>query len=184
MGKWSLLLGVHVDLTLGQPADALARIEKLQPECISAKDMEEDCPAVLVRVYQALGDEAAARDLGEAVVRDNKAWSDGYPGDDARARYAAALSTTGRTDQALDVLEDLVSSGWRGPFSQFSLRFTLCCDVLFDAIRGHDRFQAIVAAIEADMAQQLENVRAMQQRGEVPTLEEVRALIAAKQEGD
>jgi len=38
----------------------------------------------------------------------------------------------------------------------------------------------MVAAIEADMAQQLEDVRAMQQRGEVPTLEEVRALVAAR----
>ena len=34
----------------------------------------------------------------------------------------------------------------------------------------------------AAMAQQLENVREMQRRGEVPTLEELKALIVAKQE--
>jgi ribosomal protein L10 len=36
--------------------------------------------------------------------------------------------------------------------------------------------------IEADMAQQLENVREMQRRGEVPTLEEVQAMIASAEQ--
>ena len=62
--------------------------------------------------------------------------------------------------------------------------FVLCCDVALDAIRDHERFQALAATIEADMAQQLENVRAIQRRGEVPTLEEVKAMIASKQESD
>ena len=76
------------------------------------------------------------------------------------------------------MLEDLVSSGWRGDFFDF-LRFTLYFDVRLDAIRDDDRFQAIVAEFEADMAQQLENVREMQRRGEIPTLEELQAEIAA-----
>ena len=54
--------------------------------------------------------------------------------------------------------------------------------MLFDAIREHERFQAIVATIEADMAQQLENVREMQRRGEVPTLAELQAIIASYEE--
>jgi len=62
------------------------------------------------------------------------------------------------------------------------LGFVLCCDVVFDAIRDHERFRAIAATIEAHMAQQLENVREMQRRDEVPTLDEVKTLIALAQE--
>ena len=51
-------------------------------------------------------------------------------------------------------------------------------------IRDHERFRAIAATIEAAMAQQLENVRAMERNGEIPTLEEVNALIASAQERD
>jgi hypothetical protein len=178
-------LGVYVDLTLGQPEDALARIEKLAPECIGTIDTLEDaalCPTELVRVHQELGDVAAARDLGDTLVQQWKTWSDAYPYNNERLTYVTALATTGRTDQALDVLETLVSSGWRGHYKFFHLRFMLCCDVTFDAIRDDERFQAIAATIEADMAQQLENVRDMQRRGEVPTLEEVQALIASNRE--
>ena len=75
----------------------------------------------------------------------------------------------------------MVSSGWRGDFFLY-LRFFLCCDVAFDAVRDDERFQAMVATIEADLKQQLENVREMQRRGEVLTLEEVNALIAANRE--
>jgi hypothetical protein len=60
------------------------------------------------------------------------------------------------------------------------LGFVLCCDVVFDAIRDHERFRAIAATIEADMAQQLQNVRDMERRGEIPTLEEVNAMIATE----
>ena len=96
--------------------------------------------------------------------------------------YAGTLATVGRTDAALDVLENLVSSGWRGDSYNRHLGFLLCCDVSFDAIRDHERFQVIAATIEADMAQQLESVREKERRGELPTLEEVRALIASARE--
>ena len=51
-----------------------------------------------------------------------------------------------------------------------------------DSLRDHPRFQAIIAEIEADMAQQLGNVREMQRLGEVPALEEVKTLTASLQE--
>jgi tetratricopeptide (TPR) repeat protein len=181
----SLDIGVYVDLTMGQPGDALARFKKVMPECIGADNTPKQsgsCPIELARVYQALGDDAAVRDRLEILVQENKVWTAEFPATGGRYVYAQILALAGYIEEALDVLEEMVASDWRG-FYQGYLRFSLCCDVTFDAIREHERFQAIVATIEADMAQQLENVREMQRRGEVPTLEEVNALIASNREG-
>jgi TolB-like protein len=62
-----------------------------------------------------------------------------------------------------------------------NLRFLMYHDPILAPIRDHPRFQAVVAEVEADLAQQLENVRAMEKKGELPTLEEVKALNASKQ---
>ena len=177
-------LGVFVDLVTGRPEDALARMEAFLRECVGGTDIPVkwmNCPPHLVRVYQELGDQKAEQALSDAIVRRGKFLGDEYPVVWFQLHYAGALATAGRTDAALDVLENLVSSGWRGHHSNRHLGFLLCCDVSFDAIRDHERFRAIAATIEADMAQQLENVREMERRGEVPTLEEVIALIASAQ---
>ena len=84
----------------------------------------------------------------------------------------------GRHEEALDLLETLVAEHWRGswlPF--FNLSYILYYDISFDAIRDHPRFQAMVELIEADLAEQLENVREMERRGELPTLEQLRAEL-------
>jgi tetratricopeptide (TPR) repeat protein len=179
-------LGVFVDLVIGRPEDALDRMEVHSPECIGAKDFPVawmNCPAHLVRVYQEMGDHKTAQALSDAIVRRDQFLVDEYPMVWIQLNYAGTLATAGRTDAALDVLENLVSSGWRGgDFDNQHLGFVLCCDVVFGAIRDHERFQAIAATIEADMAQQLENVREMERLGDVPTLEEVNALIATAQE--
>jgi len=169
-------------LRSGRPADALARVETIRPKCLAAKSIPDEyisCPIELIRIYQDLGEHTAAENLGDAIVQREKLWSDGYPANSARLDYARALAGAGRADEALDVLENLVASGWRGE-PNILLRFTLNFDVAFDAIRDDERFQAIVATIEADMAQQLENVREMQRRGELPTLEELQVEIASK----
>ena len=179
----SLGLRLFVDLALGRPEDALARIETPSPRddyegarlCLGASEIPEElqhCPPDLVRVYQELGDHEAAQALSDAIVRRLKLFVDGLPlSDGYKFGYARSLATAGRTDEALDMLENLVASGWRAGWR--GDRFWLCCDVAFDAIRDHSRFRAIAATIEADMAQQLENVREMQRRGEIPTLQEV-----------
>ena len=180
----ALRLGVFVDLVTGRPEDALARLEEYPRECVGATDIPVkwmNCPPHLIRVYQELGDQEAEQALSDAIIRRGKFFGDEYPVVWFQLQYAGALATAGRTDAALDVLENLVSSGWRGHHSNRHLGFVLCCDVVFDAIRDHERFRAIAATIEADMAQQLENVREMQRRDEVPTLEEVNALIALAQ---
>ena len=177
----SIGLGTLIDFEAGRPEDALARIEAITPRCFTADSFEttnQYCPTELVRVYQKLGDHAAARDLADEIIRYLKLWADGVPWDGYRAQYAGALAAAGQSDEALGVLESLVSSGWRGNY-YFFLRFALYFDVNSDAIRDDERFQAIAAVIEADMAQQLENVREMERNGEIPTLEEVRQMTAA-----
>jgi TolB-like protein len=178
-------LAVFVDLATGRPADAFARMEVYTPECIGAKDipvMYMNCSFELVRIYQELGDHKAAQALGDAIVRRSQLLQDESPVPMPwwQLSHARALATTGRTDAALDVLESLVSWGWRGDNYNKHLGFILCCDVGFDAIRDHGRFQAIAATIEADMEQQLENVREMERKGELPTLKELRRQLAVK----
>ena len=171
-------LAVFVDLAVGRPGDALARMESYSPECPDPKNFSrtENCPIELVRIYQELGDHESEQALGDAIVRRHRLLEDESPVPVVwwELNGAGALAAVGQTDSALDLLENLVSSGWRGDYDN-DMRFVLCCDVSFDAIRDHDRFRAIIATIEADMARQLENVRAMERKGELPTLEEVRA---------
>jgi len=177
-------LGVFADLATGRPADALARMEVFSPDCTGGIENKfgRPCPDELVRVYQELGDHEAAQALSDASVRHWQLRVDEYPVAWTQLFYAAALATAGRTDAALDVLENLVSSGWRGDNYNRHLDFVLCCSVRFDAIRDHERFRAIAATIKADMAQQLENVREMERNGEIPTRKEVNAFIALAQE--
>jgi TolB-like protein len=178
-GDLGMQLAVFVYLATGRPTDALARMEIFSPDCIGATKSKWDgpCPDELVRVYQELGDHEAAQALSDANVREYQLMVDVYPVSWTQLGYAGTLATAGQTDAALDVLENLVSSGWRGDRYYKHQGFHLCCDVIFDAIRDHERFQAIAATIEADMAQQLENVREMERKGELPTLEEVRAQL-------
>jgi tetratricopeptide (TPR) repeat protein len=155
MADDAMKLGVFVDLATGRPADALARIEVFSPDCVGAKDIPvgyTHCPIHLVHVYRELGDHKAEQVLGDAIVRRLQLFMDEYPVVWMQLAYAGALATVGRTDAALDVLENLVSSGWRGDSFNRHLGFLLCCDVVFDAIRDHERFRAIAATIEADMA--------------------------------
>ena len=184
----AMKVGVFVDLATWRPADALARVEVYSPECIGAKGFgvkRTNCPVHLIRVYQELGDHETEQAVGDAIVRRGQLLEDESPLPVVwwQLNYAGALAATGRTDDALDMLENFVAAGWRGDFFNKHLRFVLCCDVVFDAIRDHERFRAIAATIEADMAQQLENVREMERNGEIPTRKEVNALIALAREG-
>jgi tetratricopeptide (TPR) repeat protein len=99
--------------------------------------------------------------------------------EDLYREYAKYYAMLGKKDEALDFFEKLVRSGWRGdPVYRnpgILLRFIIYHDTTLDPIRDHPRFQAMVAVIESDMAEQLENVREMERKGELPTLEELRA---------
>jgi hypothetical protein len=102
--------------------------------------------------------------------------------EDLYRAYAMYYAVLGKKDEALDFFEKLVRSGWRGD-PEYSnpnllLRFIIYHDTTLDAIRDHPRFQALVSEVEADLAQQLENVREMERKGELPTLEAVRAGLS------
>jgi hypothetical protein len=134
----------------------------------------------VVRIYQELGDHERARADMENNLEESKLWREEWPGDSLNPDFVKQLALLGREEEALDVLEELVQSGWRsnsyrGPLG---LHFFLKRNIILDAIRDHPRFQAIVTIIEADMAEQLENVREMERNGEIPTLEELRAALA------
>ena len=97
--------------------------------------------------------------------------------------YIRLDAITGRHEQALLRLEDFVEKGFRGAEGpRHNWRFFAYYDITLDSIRDHQRFRAAIAVIEADMAQQLENVREMQRRGEVPTLDEVQAMVQSNEQ--
>jgi tetratricopeptide (TPR) repeat protein len=183
------------DLSRGDPKAALSRIEA-ETSCSTAPIPPfygGDCPVHLyMRVLQAneetqlvanvdkelksaLGSSEAANKILESIL---------LIGNYSKAFYLSRYySVRGDRDHALRVLEKAVELGYRGwAFPLNDWRFFAYHDIRVDAIRGDPRFRAAVSIIEADMAQQLENVREMQRRGEVPTLEEVRALIASHEE--
>ena len=83
------------------------------------------------------------------------------------------------------MLELSIEKGYRG-FAwppRRDWRFFAYHDIAVDSIRDDPRFRSTIAVIEADMAQQLENVREMGRRGDLPTLAEVEAIVASKEEG-
>ena len=93
---------------------------------------------------------------------------------------APTLLHDGDQEKPLEIIEKAVDMGFRGfAFPYGDWRFAAFYDFRFDDIRNHPRFHAAIAVIEADMAQQLENVREMQRRGEIPTLEELQAEVAS-----
>ena len=147
-------------------------------------DLSGSCPALaLARILDEVGDEEQAQkfvleytpEVGQEKWDNFWSHLDYRKVDFVRARYEAIA---GRHEQALTMLEELVAAGFRGlATTEWDWRFLAYYDITLDSIRDHSRFRATIALIEADMAQQLENVREMQRRGEVPTLEEVRARI-------
>jgi TolB-like protein len=180
-----------IDLAAGHPEKAMSRFRQHKPECFADVEFEElsgSCPMLaLARILQEVGDEERVKEfvLGytpKLQESSDNVWShlDYRIGEFIGARYEAIA---GRHDRALSKLEDLVAAGFRGfHTSEWDWRFFAYYDITLDSIRDHQRFRAAIAVIEADMAQQLENVREMQRRGEVPTLEEVQAMIASAEQ--
>lgn len=173
-----LALLAMIDIRSGHPKDAVDRYSENLPACFEP-DADEllRCPFDVPRVLQLAGDDELARVIAETRLKTTKLWYDNYPARWAALDYARGLTLLGRNEEALEVLEALVDSHWRGESD--NPRVILQFDIVFDLIREHPRFQALADRVEADLAQQLENVRAMERNGELPTLDELKALNRA-----
>ena len=183
---------LEIELSLDRSATRaqalLSRFKGQDPGCLTYDaDHNEDaaCPPVVYFLIGELGDAETAQRRLEIQVETGKDVAV-YNRNAIGPWQLRALSVLGRHEEALDLLEDLVQTGWRVDLKGGSvgdgvtnLRFNLYRNILLDAIRDLPRFQAMVAVIESDMAEQLENVREMERRSELPTLEELSAGLAA-----
>jgi TolB-like protein len=175
-------LSLDRSTTLAQ--ELLSRFKDQNPVCFTydAEHDEGSCSPVVYFLYGELGDAEIAERALENLFEGNKEFSVYNPIEKGPAMLTA-LSLLGRHEEAFDLLEELVQKGWRGDGRgdiSRGHRFNLYRNVLLDAIRDHPRFQAMVAVIESDMAEQLENVREMERKGELPTLEDLRAELVAE----
>ena len=75
----------------------------------------------------------------------------------------------GKTSAALDALRQAIDQGWRKDWW-----FYLEHDPSIDALRNEPGFQAMVDEIKADMAAQLEHVRAMEANGELAPIPDMK----------
>jgi TolB-like protein len=191
-----------LDLAAGDYDKALSRYASHRGRCLEDKEVWQDwfnCPKMeFARTLEATGDSDTAVRLLESYFEDvdtNLPASNFLLGRfligslakgflNAGGIFASfddhGVHLPGRLYEPLEMIEKAVEMGYRGhahPLGFGDWRFAAFHDIRLDHIREHPRFQAAMAIIEGDMAQQLENVRAMQRDGEIPTLEEVRAVL-------
>ena len=181
-------LQVEASLALrrGDASSWVVENEQHRPVCYSAEINEsfvEECPVWMDRMFQAAGREGHARYATQKRLEVDTEWFKVWPASVGPLVLAQDLALLGRRREALDQLERLIQGGWRGSYSpeyypELGLWFTLHRDITLDSIRGDPRFQALIAVIESDLAKQLENVRDLERRGELPTLEQIRAAAS------
>jgi TolB-like protein/Flp pilus assembly protein TadD len=199
--NYSLNALASLDLAAGDYDRALSRAESHRERCLEQKEVVSDwwnCPILeFARILEAAGDSATAVKFLDAFSEDASPDASAAQmdlegveelflvGNLGKAFVNSGdIAARGAQEKALDRIEKAVHLGWRGyAFPQNDWRFAAFYDIRLDHIRDHPRFQAAIAVIEADMAQQLENVHAMQRAGEIPTLEDLQAeLQSAEQE--
>ena len=76
---------------------------------------------------------------------------------------AQALALLGDSEAALEELRSQVDAGWR-----ILWQWETTLNPNFDSVRDDPAFSAMVNLIEADMRRQLQEVRAMEARGDIP----------------
>jgi TolB-like protein/Tfp pilus assembly protein PilF len=75
------------------------------------------------------------------------------------------LALQGRKADALAALQEAVDEGWRSLWWYY-----LRHDPSLDSIRDEPEFKQALAEIEADVSEQMDRVREMEERGEIPTI--------------
>jgi TolB-like protein/tetratricopeptide (TPR) repeat protein len=164
---------VH-ELRAGRYLEARAAFEKIAPELLN-----EDSPRItdfnyraaidLALILSETGEHERADSLLESSLRYIQeiprlgAW--GYGVADAQI-YALQ----GDKEKALSTLQRAIEEGWRR-FWWFFFRY----DPILESLHDEPEYQAMVAEIEADMAEQLARVREMQRSGELAAIPELAA---------
>ncbi|WP_405232185.1 winged helix-turn-helix domain-containing protein [Lentisalinibacter salinarum] len=182
---WRIQTLAMIDTRTGRPENALARYREIVPDACFDDSVDDLllCPFQMMTVMEAAGDYQRAREMAEKRLRPIEMWFERYPHYSASLFYAEGLSVLGRFDEALDVLETLVDEDWLN-WTYLGPPFALETNITFDNMRDYPRFQALVARVKAKLSEQLQNVREMERRGELPTLEAVNAVIASQRERD
>ena len=153
------------DLKAGRYAEARARYERGYPALL-----QEDEPTIdrsnseaaidLALVLTGTGEQARADlllDRTLTLLETVRLAGDGYG-----IATVQIYALQGKIGAALAILRQLVDQGWRGNWWYY-----LVHDPNLDSIRGEPEFQAMLEEIEADMAAQLERIRAMEASGQL-----------------
>jgi tetratricopeptide (TPR) repeat protein len=161
------------ELGRGRYAEARALYEKTYPELLSEDDpkvVNQNSRAAtdLALVLSKTGEQERANLLLEHSFRHFRTMPRRFPLDEIREVEIYALR--GEKKKALAALRWAIDEGWR-----FFWWYYLKQDPSLESLHDEPEFQAMVAEIEVDMAEQLARVREMERNGELEPIPEVSA---------
>ncbi len=145
---------------------ALELLRQVRPELFEATPTINGANAVqavdTAHLLQLAGQNKMAGKLLQAVL---EAYDVPYAITDdwVRSGKAQALALLGEKEAALDELRQQVDNGWRHLW-----RWDTELNPNFESLREEPEFISIIEFLSADMARQLEDVRAMEATGEIP----------------
>ncbi len=176
-GGWNREIAIYLlglaNLESGDGERALARYREVFPKLFADDPEISDGNYVAALNLAWLIRQTGAAERSDLLLDRSLAYMRGLPllGPDGSAPYQAyAYAVRGERRRALEALGEAADAGWR-----YFWRVFLKFDPAFATLHDDPEFQAIVAQVEADMAAQLANVRAMVARGELPPLPPVPA---------
>ena len=165
---------VDHELRAGRYPEARALVEKSYPELLNEGDPTVDGSnwwnAIdLARVLSKAGEQEHAilllnRSFQHIQTLPRLGWWGYVPAD------VQIYALQGDKQKALSTLQRAIDEGWRGGW-WYSLKY----DPSLESLHDEPEYQAMVAEIEADMAEQLERVREMERNGELEPIPEVSA---------
>lgn len=169
--RFTLANLVNYALQAGRYAEVRARYEKNYPALLNEDEPTIDrinfIPAIdLALVLSKTGEQKRADlllDRSLTFIETIPRLGFGYDVSDVRI-YALQ----GKTEKALAALRQAIDQGWRTVWWYYAEH-----DPNLDSIRNEPEFQAMVNEIKADMAVQLERVRAMEASGDLEPIPDI-----------